>query len=105
MKHFQIVIVVMLFAFSLKGDARKICILYEPSVTTTEESINNAILDVKEDMHILNGTDELSEVTEETETETEEAEIPVILNGDLKSSNVCALEGITLFDDQNVRIS
>lgn len=148
MKHFNTVIFVLLFLFTLQGDARKVCILYEqksvPDPTIlSEESIvvKREISDLNEDIPVLTEeippeiNDAVTEeavteetVTEETVTEalkeevlTEEAKtegisevteavaklanisvIPRSNNDNLKSNNICALEGITLFDDQNV---
>lgn len=108
MKDFKIVIFVMVFAFSLQGDAKKVCILYEQNIVPTssilsEDSIKNEILDVNEENQISDVTDEVS-ITEKGVTDSILVDVPVILNSDVKPTSICALEGITLFDDQNVCI-
>lgn len=128
MKEF--LIFVLLFATCSHGDAKKVCILFEQetvtiaSIVSHEESVTvkEEKLDVQEDIvitlgEILEVTDEISvasvdAVTEDTITEevlTEKTPdvvteaISVASNAAYsKPTNICALEGITLFDDQNV---
>lgn len=120
----QLVIFGLLFAFTLQGDARKVCILYEQKFVPTTTILNNQesvtikeeILDVQEDIiitlgEILEVTNETSSVTEEAVAEKAVAEKTPDVSEAISSAsivtaskptNICALEGITLFDDQNV---
>lgn len=157
MKNYKIVIFVLLFAFFLQIDAKKVCILHEQNIPPIATILSEGIIALKE--AVLNVNEAISEVVEETisaaqeellteEVITEEvltenvlkkevpeevlpneiltqnllaeevltekisevtenvsklADISVIPNdGEIKSPNVCALEAITFFDDQNV---
>lgn len=128
----QFVIFVILSAFILQGDAKKVCILFEQKNVTAatilndQESvtINEEIVEAQNDIVITLGeisevTDEISTISLETladevvtegvvtekvdETPDVSDAITILLNDtDSKQTNICALEGITLFDDQNV---
>lgn len=124
----RLVIFVLLFAFILQSDARKVCILFEQKTVPTTTILNQEsvtikeeILDVQEDVvitlgDILEVTDELpsvmeqavtvgavaEEVVTENTTDVSEAISSASIVTDTTPTNICALEGITLFDDQNV---
>lgn len=136
----QFLIFVLLLAFNLQGDAKKVCILFEQenvlpiTILKNEQSVavKEEILDVQEDIVITLG--DISEVTDEISTVTVEAvkdavsevtdEVSAVAADattvtakphdvseamslasnvtESKLTNICALEGITLFDHQNV---
>lgn len=116
MKKF--VIVVILCAVFLQGDAKKVCILFEQQNVPISPTISNEgsatikeeIPSVEEDIIITLGdlldvTDVITAdaITEEVLTE----KTPEIISSasDVtvsKLTNICVLEAITLFDDQNV---
>jgi len=121
------VIFVILSAFILQGNARKVCILYEqkiipPATILSEESISSIsiteeTLDGKEgvsevDDQISDVPETIAETTEEISIAAQEVESTdtiskiskrsvISSNSYFQSTNNCGLEGITLFDDQN----
>ncbi|XP_037033118.1 uncharacterized protein LOC119072075 [Bradysia coprophila] len=119
MKEF--VIFVLLLAIFAHGDAKKVCILFEQKVVSTTTTVDDpvsastseSISSVQDDGEITLGTDssvsddivitlgDVSETAEEITTVNTEA-VSVASNViESISTDICALEGITLFDDQN----
>lgn len=115
------VIFVLLFASVAHGDAKKVCILFEQKavattttvIEPTSASTSESVSSVQEGGEITLGTDSsvqddivitLGSETETTEeiTATEAASVPSIASLVSESTDICALEAITLFDDQNV---
>ncbi len=115
MKEF--VIFVLVVATLSQADARKVCILFEqktvPTTTTVSDQVSVTInevssSDAQEDIVITLGelTEDISAITADAITETEAtttvSESSNLITDESTPINVCALEGITLFDDQNV---
>ncbi|KAG4071878.1 hypothetical protein HA402_006039 [Bradysia odoriphaga] len=118
MKEF--VIFVLLLAILAHGDAKKVCILFEQKVVSTTTTVNDpvsastseSISSVQDDGEITLGTDSsvsndivitLGDVSETAEEITVNTEAVSVASNVIESisTDICALEGITLFDDQN----
>lgn len=119
----ELVIFVLLLAALPHGDAKRVCILFEqtevPATTTVNDpasdSTSESVSSVQEDIVITLGTDssvpedivitlgDASETTEEIAVTTVNVTETVSLASltESISTDICALEGITLFDDQN----
>lgn len=103
----------MIFALLIvlsPGDAKKVCILYEQkpvptSISVSDQAsvtINEKSSDTQDDILITIG--DLPGITSEALAETPESttEVTTSYVTQWQSTNTCSLEGITLFDDQNV---